>query len=78
MTDTQPSRIIQSPSRKITESSTSISGPEWVKIGNISLKEEERRILYSPTEWINDRINDAAMNLIKNQFPHIWGVRKLP
>ena len=35
---------------------------------------QERGILMSSCEWMNDRIIDAAMTLIKKQFPYIWGL----
>jgi hypothetical protein len=37
------------------QSNTSVSGPEWLDIGQLKFKDEEKSILYSPTEWLNDR-----------------------
>ena len=50
---------------------TSISGPDWLKMGKITLKDEEKGLLYLPNGWLNDRIIDAAQELLKQQFPHI-------
>ena len=39
---------------------TSVSGPDWLMVGNTNFKDEERSILYRPNAWLNDRIIDAA------------------
>ena len=49
----------------------SVSGPDWLKVGKITLKDEEKGLLYLPNGWLNDRVTDAAQELLKQQFPHI-------
>ena len=53
----------------------SMSGAEWIKIGKVILKDEEKKILESPNEWLNDRIIDAAQHLIKQKAPRIAGLQ---
>ena len=51
-----------------------VAGPDWINVGNITLKDEEKSILYLPSAWLNDRIIDAAQEMLKRQFPHIWSL----
>ena len=50
------------------------AGPDWLQIGSITLKDEEKSILYLPNAWLNDRIIDATQEMLKRQFPHIWSL----
>ena len=34
------------------------AGPDWLQIGSITLKDEEKSILYLPNAWLNDRIRN--------------------
>ena len=50
------------------------AGPDWLQIGSITLKDEEKNFLYLPNAWLNDRIIDATQEMLKLQFPHIWSL----
>ena len=41
------------------------AGPDWLQIGSITLKDEEKSILYLPNAWLNDRIIDATQEMLK-------------
>ena len=48
-------------------------GPLWLKISGIELRLEEKEILQHRTDWLNDKIMDAAQILMRRQFPYISG-----
>ena len=56
------------------DSSRDVAGPDWLRVGNTTLKDEEKSILYLPNAWLNDRIVDAVQKILKRQFPHIWSL----
>ena len=37
------------------------AGPDWLQIGSITLKDEEKSILYLPKAWLNDRIVETTV-----------------
>ena len=45
------------------------AGPDWLQIGSITLKDEEKSILYLPNAWLNDRTIDATQEMLKQQSP---------
>ena len=49
-----------------------LAGPDWLSLGNSTLKDEEKSILYLPNAWLNDHIIEAVQEMLKRQFPHIW------
>ena len=55
-----------------TSSLASISN-EWVKCCGVSLTTEDRKILQSQVEWLDDTIIAAAQSLLHMQFPYIGG-----
>ena len=56
------------------DSSRDVASPDWLKVWTTTLKDEEKSILYLPNAWLNDRIVDAAQEILKHQFPHIWSL----
>ena len=60
--------------RKPVTTTQDPAGPDWLRIGSITLKDEEKSILYQPNAWLNDRIIDATQEMLKRQFPHIWSL----
>ena len=56
------------------DSSRAVAGPDWLRVGNTTLKDEEKSILNLPNAWLNDRIVDAVQEILKRQFPHIWSL----
>ena len=45
------------------------AGPDWLQIGSITLKDEEKSILYLPNAWLNDRTIDATQEMLKLHPP---------
>ena len=39
------------------------AGPDWLQIGSITFKDEEKSILYLPNAWLNDRIIDVTQEM---------------
>ena len=76
---TDTNNITEHPYRKSVtpltkDSSRDIAVPDWLRVGNTTLKDEGKSILYLPNAWLNDRIVDAAQEILKCQFPHIWSL----
>ena len=76
---TESNNVTENPYRKSVtpvtkDSSRDVAGPVWLRVGNTTLKDEEKSILYLPNEWLNDRIVDAVQEILKRQFPHIWSL----
>ena len=51
----------------------SMSGAEWIKIGKVILKDEEKKILESPNEWLNDRIIKVALYKLSTEIRKLVG-----
>ena len=73
---TESNNVTENPYRKsmtpvTKDSSRDVAGPDWLRVGNTTLKDEEKSILYQPNAWLNDRIVDAVQEILKRQFPHI-------
>ena len=76
---TESNNVTENPYRKSVtpvtkDSSRDVAGPDWLRVGNTTLKDEEKSILYLPNAWLNDRIVDAVQEILKRQFPHIWSL----
>ena len=73
---TESNNVTENPYRKSVtkDSSRDVAGPDWLRVGNTTLKDEEKSILYLPNAWLNDRIVDAVQEILKCQFPHIWSL----
>ena len=63
---TESNNVTENPYRKSVT-----PGPDWLRVGDTTLKDEEKSILYLPNAWLNDRIVDAVQEILKRQFPHI-------
>ena len=42
---------------------------------HLSLNQEDKLLLTSPTAWLNDKIVNASQNLLKEAYPHLDGLR---
>ena len=76
---TESNNVTENPYRKSVtpvtkDSSRDVAGPVWLRVGNTTLKDEEKSIFYLPNAWLNDRIVDAVQEILKRQFPHIWSL----
>ena len=76
---TDINKITEHPYRKSVtpmakDSSRDVAGPDWLRLGITTLQDEEKSILYLPNAWLNDRIVEAAQEILKRQFPHIWSL----
>ena len=56
------------------DSSRDVAGPDWLRFGITTLHDEEKSILYLPNAWLNDRIVEAAQEILKRQIPYIWSL----
>ena len=73
---TESNNVTENPYRKSVtpvtkDSSRDVAGPDWLRVGNTTLNDEEKSILYLPNGWLNDRIVYAVQEILKRQFPHI-------
>ena len=72
---TESNNVTENPYRKsVTPVTKDVAGPDWLRVGNTTLKDEEKSILYLPNAWLNDRIVDAVQEILKRQFPYIWSL----
>ena len=68
---TEINNVTEHPYRKSVtkDSSRDVAGPDWLRVGNTTLKDEEKSILYLLNAWLNDRIVDAAQEILQRNSP---------
>ena len=57
------------------DNSRDVAGPDWLRVGNTTLKDEEKSILYLLNAWLNDPIIDTAQRDFKTPSPPHNGVK---
>ena len=65
-------------SRKPVMTTHEPTGPDWLNVGSIILKDKENSILFLPNAYLNDRIMNATQEMLKWQYPHIWSLDTCP
>ena len=66
----QPVIVIDESTRCNSEN---IESPKWLEVHGITLYQTERDA-FMGNDWLNDLHIHAAKSMIKNQFPHIFGL----